>query len=324
MVAGAAMARPPEPTVISAPPPAVGVTSGPPPAGPYDDDLDDDDEQSRWAWFAAILGISVLVAAGVLVYFLLGGLGGGRGEQSPSPSASADLVVVPNVIDLPVTEAKTAIEGVGLVMVIAPEAVTDAEKAPGTVVKQDPAADAELPPGGQVTVPVVTGPGDVPVPVLAGQTEAAAIALLVQDGLTPGDVTEDFSDTVPDGQVISQSPQAGIIVASGTSVDFVVSTGPEPTVEPTAPPTPTPSPAPTPTPVADLTVGDYRCLAFSDAQAQIDTDGFTLGSVVTPPGFDTTWPVGSQDPAPGSKAKPGSRIDVVVFEPSSLPTCPPS
>ena len=137
-------------------------------------------------------------------------------------------------------------------------------------------------------------------------------------------MTEDFSDKVPDGQVISQSPQAGIIVAAGTAVDFVVSTGPEPTVEPTAPPTPTPTPPPTPTPVADLTVNDYRCLAFSDAQAQIDADGFTLGTVEAPPGFDTTWPVGSQDPAPGSKAKPGSRIDVVVFEPSSLPTCPPS
>ena len=323
VVAGAAAARPPEPTVISPPPPAVGVTSGPP-AGPYDDDLDDEDDQSRWAWVAAILGIGVLIAAGALIFFLLGGLGGGRGEESPSPSASAELVVVPNVIDLPVTEAKTAIEGVGLTMVISPDAVTDATKAPGTVVEQDPAADAELPPGGQVTVSVVTGPGDVPVPVLVGQTEAAANALLVQDGLSPGSVTEAFSDTVPDGQVSSQSPQAGIIVAAGTPVDFVVSSGPEPTAEPTAAPTPTPSPAPTPTPVADLTVNDYRCLAFSDAQTQIDADGFTLGTVEAPPGYDPSWPVGSQDPAPGSKAKPGSRIDVVVFEPSSLPTCPPA
>ncbi|HEY8199681.1 MAG TPA: Stk1 family PASTA domain-containing Ser/Thr kinase [Candidatus Limnocylindrales bacterium] len=324
VVAGAAMTRPPEPTVVSPPPPAVGVTSGPPPAGPYDDDVDDDDDESRWAWVAALLGIGVLIAAGALIFFLLGGLGDGRGRESPSPSASADLVVVPNVIDLPVTEAKTAIEGVGLVMVIAPDVVTDAEKSTGTVVEQDPAADAELPPGGQVTVTVVTGPGDVPVPVLVGQTEAAAIALLVQDGLTPGAVTEDFSDKVPDGQVISQSPQAGIIVAAGTPVDFVVSTGPEPTVEPTAPPTPTPPPPPTPSPVADLTVGDYRCLAYSDAQTQIDADGFTVGTVEAPPGFDPSWPVGSQDPAPGSKEKPGSRIDLVVFDPASLPTCPPA
>jgi beta-lactam-binding protein with PASTA domain len=231
--------------------------------------------------------------------------------------------VVPNVIDLPVTEAKTAIEGVGLVMVIAPDAVEDPERDPGTVVEQDPGADTELPLGGQVTVTVVTGPGDVAVPVLTGQTEAAAIALLVQDGLTPGTVTEAFDDAVPEGQVVSQSPQAGIIVAAGTAVDFVVSSGPEPTVAPTEAPTPTPSPAPTPTPVADLTVGDYRCLAFSDAQNQLEADGFTLGTVTTPPGFVPTWPVGTQDPAPGTAEPPGTRIDLVVYDPASLPTCPP-
>ena len=85
-------------------------------------------------------------------------------------------------------------------------------------------------------------------------------------------------------------------------MDFVVSSGPEPTEAPTQAPTPTPSPAPTPTPVADLTVNDYRCLAFSDAQNQLEADGFTLGTVTAPPGFDTTWPVGGQDPAPGSRS----------------------
>lgn len=323
-VIGAAAAAPrlAEPTVISTPPPAVGVASGPP-VGPYDDELDDDDGPSRWTWGAAILGIGILIAAGAAVFFLLGGLGGENDGESPSPSPSVELVVVPNVLELPVTEARTAIEGVGLVMVISDEVIEDALMVPGTVVGQDPAADAELPLGDPVTVTVVTGPGNVAVPNLIGQTEQAAIALLLTDGLTPGEVTEEFSDTVAEGLIVSQVPRSGQIVAAGTPIDYILSSGPEPTLAPTEAPTPTPSPAPTATPVADLTVGDYRCLNLADAQAQLDADGFTLGTVTKPSNADPSWPVGIQDPAPGSEEPPGTRIDLEVFEPSSLATCPP-
>ena len=320
-VVGAAIAAP-DPTVVGTPPPAVGVTSGPPPAGPYDDDFEDEDS-NRWTWLAALLGIGILIAAGALVFFLLGGLGGGNGDESPSPSASTELVVVPNVIDLPVTEAKTAIEGVGLVMLISPDTVEDPERIPGTVAEQDPAADTELPIDGQVTVTLVAGPGAVAVPSLVGQTEQQAIVLLTQDGLTPGLASEAFDDAVAEGQIVSQSPPAGTLVATGTPVDYVVSSGPEPTVAPTEAPTPTPPPAPTPTPVADLTVNDYRCLAFADAKSQLEADGFTLGTVTAPPGYDTTWPVGGQYPASGSTEPPGSRIDLDVYDPASLATCPP-
>jgi beta-lactam-binding protein with PASTA domain len=169
----------------------------------------------------------------------------------------------------------------------------------------------------------VTGPGDVAVPVLVGQAEPAAIALLIQDGLTPGTASEDFSATVPEGQIISQDPRAGTIVAAGTAVDYVVSSGPEPTAAPTEAPTPTPSPAPTPSPVADLTVGDYRCITVAVAQSQLESDGFTLGTVTKPSGSDPSWPVGEQSPAPDSKEPPGSRIDLTVYDPASLATCPP-
>jgi beta-lactam-binding protein with PASTA domain len=75
--------------------------------------------------------------------------------------------------------------------------------------------------------------------------------------------------------------------------------------------------------VADLPVNDYRCLALSDAQSQLESDGFTLGTVTAQPGVDPTWTVGGQDPAPGSKAPPGARIDLDVYDPATLPTCPP-
>jgi serine/threonine-protein kinase len=323
-VVGAAVAAPrlADATVVGTPPPSVGVTSGPP-GGPYDDDLDDDEGSSRWAWGAAILGLGILIAAGAALFFLLGGLGGGDGEGSPSPSPSAELIVVPNVVDLPVTEARTAIEGVGLVMAISDQLVEDPERDPGTVVAQDPDAGSELPLEGVVTVTVVQGAEDVAVPLLVGQTEPTAIALLLQDGLTPGVSSEAFDDTIPEGQIISQDPRAGTVVASGTPVDYVVSSGPEPTEAPTEAPTPTPSPAPTPTPVADLTVGDYRCLSEDDAQSALEADGFTLGSVTKPPDSDPSWPVGEQSPAPGTEEPPGSRIDLTVFNPASLATCPP-
>ena len=64
------------------------------------------------------------------------------------------------------------------------------------------------------------------VPSLTGLSQDAASAALADVNLELGDVTEASSDTVPIGDVISQTPQTGEAVAPGTQVDLVISTGP--------------------------------------------------------------------------------------------------
>ena len=66
----------------------------------------------------------------------------------------------------------------------------------------------------------------VAVPNVVALTQAAATSAITGAGLVVGNVTTASSSTVPAGSVISQSPTAGTSVASGSTVNLVVSTGP--------------------------------------------------------------------------------------------------
>ncbi len=158
----------------------------------------------------------------------------------------------------------------------------------------------------------------------------------MQEGLTVGEETTEFSPSVPAGSVTAQNPRAGTVVAPGTPVDYVISNGPEPTPSPTPTPapTPTPTPAPTPTPKptptptpAPVNVGDYvaGCQTLDSATTAIDNDGFTVGVVTDDPdvtGPSTpTWVVLAQSPKAGTKQPLGTPIDLVLTDPAVKP-CP--
>ena len=76
--------------------------------------------------------------------------------------------------------------------------------------------------------------GAATVPNVVGQTQAAAQAAITGAGLAVGAVTEVYSETVPAGVVISQSPAAGGTVAPGSAVSLTVSKGADPAVVDTA------------------------------------------------------------------------------------------
>ena len=58
-------------------------------------------------------------------------------------------------------------------------------------------------------------------------TETQAKTALTASGLSWSSITEEHSDDVVSGMVISQSIEADTLVASGSSVDFVLSLGPD-------------------------------------------------------------------------------------------------
>ncbi|MFC5676686.1 Stk1 family PASTA domain-containing Ser/Thr kinase [Aeromicrobium endophyticum] len=70
-------------------------------------------------------------------------------------------------------------------------------------------------------------PKQVEVQDVTGQTVDVATRALENDGLVVGDQTPQASADVEEGQVISTDPAAGTSVDEGTTVDLVVSTGPE-------------------------------------------------------------------------------------------------
>jgi RHS repeat-associated protein len=83
-----------------------------------------------------------------------------------------------------------------------------------------------------VNLVVSSGPPQVAVPNVVGQTQAAATTAITGAGLVVGTVTQQSSNTVAAGNVISESPTAGTLVNVGSAVNLVVSSGP-----PQAPPT---------------------------------------------------------------------------------------
>jgi beta-lactam-binding protein with PASTA domain/tRNA A-37 threonylcarbamoyl transferase component Bud32 len=331
VVAGVARANPGSP-IPYAPDAYAGAGSAapPPPRPPAPPPLADDRNADGggagpWAWIAGLLGLAILALVGFLAFKLL------TGGSTPT----ADQVVVPNFVGQTLDQAQPLADAKGLI-IKATQFVKSNDQPEGTITAQDPGADATVAKGATVNVTVVTGQALVAVPDVKSQTESTALKTLVQAGLTPGTSTQDFDPVVIAGSVVSTSPAAGVEVASGTTIDYVVSKGPEPTPSPSPTPVPTPTPSPTPpstpspTPTASLsTVGEYRCQTLSQATADIEADGFTVGTVTPePPGYTAADDslVFEQLPVPGKKRAAGTPIALSVYDPASYPypTCPPT
>ena len=98
----------------------------------------------------------------------------------------------------------------------------------GVVLGGDPPAGREVRRGSTVTLTVSQGPERYDVPLLVGRTRAEAVQRVTEARLTLGAMSETFSETVPQGQVISTFPSAKTSVKRATSVTLVTSKGREP------------------------------------------------------------------------------------------------
>ncbi|WP_249997795.1 Stk1 family PASTA domain-containing Ser/Thr kinase [Actinoplanes sp. M2I2] len=94
-----------------------------------------------------------------------------------------------------------------------------------TVVSQDPEPGGKVVKGGIITVTLSLGPERFPVPDLAGAELAAARGEIEQLGLKLKEGAGQYSDTVPEGAVISSDPKTGTQLKRGATVTVVVSKG---------------------------------------------------------------------------------------------------
>lgn len=130
---------------------------------------------------------------------------------------------VPGVVGLDRSSAFTALEELGLDLVVAEEA-HDLSLPAGAVLEQDPAAGSPLRRGGVVRVIVSTGPRIVELPDVVGRTQEEALARLGEHAFAV-EVGEEFDDTAPRGTVIGQLPDPGTPVPEGSQVLVAVSLG---------------------------------------------------------------------------------------------------
>jgi len=139
-------------------------------------------------------------------------------------SGAPGQITVPNVVGLTQSAATTAITNAGLTVgtiTPAPSATVPA----GSIISSTPAGGTAVAPGSSVALTVSSGPSMVTVPNVVGLTQAAATSAITDGSLTLGTVMLSSSTVIPAGQVMSQSPAAGTMIAVGTAVDLVVSSG---------------------------------------------------------------------------------------------------
>ncbi|MCY4423301.1 MAG: PASTA domain-containing protein, partial [Acidimicrobiaceae bacterium] len=95
----------------------------------------------------------------------------------------------------------------------------------GTVVFQEPTSGTELALGEAVTITVSTGPGQIFVPDVRGQSPFDAIQTLIGQGFRVAERREPSSD-VAEGEIIDTDPPHGFPVSAGLEVFIIISDGP--------------------------------------------------------------------------------------------------
>ncbi|MFC7497569.1 MULTISPECIES: Stk1 family PASTA domain-containing Ser/Thr kinase [unclassified Nocardioides] len=97
----------------------------------------------------------------------------------------------------------------------------------GEVISSDPKAGTTLRPDSPVDLVVSKGPKPVDLKDWVGKSADSAMEWLDERGLTGTVASEEYSDDVAAGDIISMDPPGGTTVHRGDEVSFVVSKGPE-------------------------------------------------------------------------------------------------
>ncbi|MBW8751489.1 MAG: Stk1 family PASTA domain-containing Ser/Thr kinase [Propionibacteriales bacterium] len=158
--------------------------------------------------------------------------------------------------------------------------------APNLVITTDPAPGTQLRPGTAVNVVVSRGPRPIEIPDWTGRNGEKAASALGDLGFTVNR-TDQFSDTVAAGKVISQSPSSGSGFR-GDGIALVVSKGPE-----------------------LVPVPAVRGAKLKDAEKTLEDAGFQVQVVHNPLYVGADYVVGSS-PSEGELAPRGSTVTLSV------------
>lgn len=205
-----------------------------------------------------------------------------------STGKAKKTVSVPDVRGMSEDDAQKTLENLNLV--VEAQAQNNDTVASGKVISTDPAAGTQLTEGSKVTMYVSLGIESVEVPSITGMSSEEAQSAIQNVGLQAS-VTEDYSDTVASGMVISQDPASGK-VRKGSTVNIVVSKGAK---------------------VKMVTVPPLSGMTQQAAEQAIIDAGLTVGSVTEEynAGVSAGYVISQTAPA-GSQIEKGSSVGFVV------------
>ena len=172
--------------------------------------------------------------------------------------------------------------------------------AQGKVIGTEPPAGTELQVGSPVSVLVSSGPAQVRVPDVSGDSKSGAEAALTAVGLAVGSIGEQVSTSQTAGNVLSQSPAAGSTVRTGSKVNLTVAKA-----------------------SSEVAVPKVIGQSETQASAALGGAGFTPSVVNTP--ITEPSKVGvvlKQSPPGGHTARKGSIVTLTVGILETTPTTP--
>ena len=156
------------------------------------------------------------------------------------------------------------------------------------VFQQTPKGNTKADQGSTVEIVVSGGVGDAKIPDVVGRTQAAAESLLKTSGFIPEAIPA-ASDTVPSGQVISQSPGANTTATKNSVVQITVSSG-----------------------AAKVAIPDVTGQSATAASNQLGQLGFRVTTTSQASATVPANSVISTNPPAGTEAAKGSSITLVV------------
>lgn len=191
-----------------------------------EEEEEEEEEVSKMEKLTTVFAVIGAVLIGCIVLFLVGRSVGIFGTESTPV----------HMIEVEGMDAQTAekqLKDMGLEVVLEYETSDSVEE--GKVISADVPKGTEIKEGDTVTLTISgeapegstqsSDQSGLPVPDVKNKTEAEARATLTRSGFEVT-VQQGESDTVPEGSVISQSPEGGSRAASGSTIVLVISSGP--------------------------------------------------------------------------------------------------
>jgi serine/threonine-protein kinase len=157
----------------------------------------------------------------------------------------------------------------------------------GQVITADPAPGTKQRRNTAVDLMVSKGQKPIKIPDFTGKAATAAQKALTKLGFKVDDSARQFSDSVPAGHVITQSPSGGT-GHKGDEISLVVSKGPE-----------------------TVALPDVRTMSFDDAKAKLVGLGLVVESRRSPFYIGINR-VGGMEPGPGTVVRRGSTVTLVL------------
>lgn len=271
----------------------------------YDDDYSNDfDDRSRHSrnngysprrersvTFLAILAAAVVAL--IILVFAASRLGlfsmsssGGETTIEASTTESTETVTMPTVVGTTLDSARQALQDLGLTPEV--EYAESSDYDSGVVISSSVEAGVSVAVGSSVTLTVSTGESGVEVPDVTGQEEAVAVSLLERKGFSVVR-KEDSSDTVEEGNVISQDPAGGESVPADSTITITISTGAE-----------------------AITMPDLTGMQRDAAVAKIGELGLTVGTVEEVYSSEDEGTVVSQSVTADTEVEAGTTVDLEV------------